>query len=156
MQELSTKTKSTGLEHGMKFCKKDDEIIVDEICVGDICSIAIESEQCATHVHDFHTHPSGDSDSSVADLYNLMYHTYWADRPTTGCIKGVDSNLVICSAPEGIPTFDDMANAHEILKEFNKTESYSAQKIAISKIAELISIPKQAFPLGENIKASNL
>jgi len=91
-------TKETELEHGFTFCKPNDEIIVDKMCVGGECNISIGIEKCQPLSNSFHTHPiSNISEHSIADLYNSAHKSFLLGTPDISCVKANNDNNILCT-----------------------------------------------------------
>jgi len=96
-------SKETGLEHGFRFCKPNDEIIVDKMCIGDKCSIKITSEKCDIHDNKFHTHPKAKkakSKFSVADIYSSAWCSSVSKKPHITCVKATHDDNILCNKSE--------------------------------------------------------
>ena len=90
-------TKETGLEHGFLFCKPNDKIIVDKMCVGNSCHLDISPEECGKFTNSFHTHPDKlTSRYSVGDLYDSASKSYFSGQPNISCVKGEHNRTILC------------------------------------------------------------
>jgi hypothetical protein len=98
MKQKIKKTETIGREHGFNLChtKGIKELKDDTHCIGTDCSISFEKTCKATtaktvwkKVGDFHTHPSGNSEPSLSDLWNA-YH-YGIE-----CIGGTKDKKITC------------------------------------------------------------
>lgn len=107
-------TKETGLEHGFVFCKPNDKIIVDKMCVGNKCSIIIKEENCKQHENTFHTHPHEKTDFSIHDVWASLSHTYSSEQPRIECTKGANDINILCEKDNIEKDWDKMLDIIKI------------------------------------------
>lgn len=113
-------TKETGLEHGFLFCKPNDEIIVDKMCVGTECSIGIGAEKCGNLSDTYHTHPSGIfSDFSLPDVAMTIAKAHKTKRAAIECVKSVDNEFILCEKVESEQDKRKMDKMIDIAHAFN-------------------------------------
>lgn len=100
-------TKKTGIEHGFKFCKPNDEIVIDKICSGLKCSMIIEPEKCNIYDSSFHVHPNIATHEqpiitkkagmlSVGDIFNSAYNSFVSNKPNITCVKDTSHTITYC------------------------------------------------------------
>ncbi|MBU0777676.1 hypothetical protein KKF82_05420 [Patescibacteria group bacterium] len=127
-------TKETGLEHGFTFCKPNNEIIVDKMCIGTECNIDISEITCGKYDNFFHTHPNRkESEPSPTDLHNATYKSYFSNKPNIVCIKAENDEYVLCEKIDG-RNLDTIMYIQNIVKEFQKEKTYFNAKKTTSLI----------------------
>lgn len=144
------KTKETGLEHGFKFCKKDNEIIIDKMCVGTDCKLEFVSEKCDIKENSFHIHPRRDtSEFSIADLYNSIRNVYYSDKSIISCIKGENTKDVLCEEiyRQNDATYYD--NAYKINEKYRNSRNINLQDELRKQIYDKTNYSKIKFNLEE-------
>lgn len=134
-------TKETGLEHGFIFCKPNNKIIVDKMCVGDECSIEISAEKCNNN-NSFHTHPKKDNSMlSHADIYNSADKSYFSGESSIYCIKGENSKNIQCEKITPPPEDKMMM----ILDEYEKVTDKRTEDIFRNKAYKITTPPQIIF-----------
>lgn len=151
-------SKKTLKEHGFKFCKQNDKIIVDKICSGTDCTLKYEYPKCHKYDDSFHTHViiSDDkqpSTNSIADLYHSAYNSYLSNRANISCVKSTTDRLVLCDKihiknremllkiksikenfyKKPVPTYEEESKFIEQIYDITKTKSALIHTLRIIK-----------------------
>ena len=132
-------SKETGFEHGFIFCKPNNKIIVDTMCVGDNCSVAIGYNECGTgkqqeKFDNFHTHPRGEPEFSVQDITSSIIGLSSFNKQNIICVKAIDNNNVLCEKYKYPDDYKILAQAIDIKVEYEtspipKNENETKEKL---------------------------
>ena len=133
-------SKETGLEHGFIFCKPNDEIVVDKMCVGNECAISVSPTVCDKFDSRFHTHPKDKaaiSRLSVGDIHNSAYSSFISKKPHITCAKSTTNNNIVCNKCKVINKKTvQLAQAYK--KELKTDPKYKIQESSLNILNKVI------------------
>ena len=124
-------TNKTGLEHGFIFCKPNNEIIIDKLCVGNDCSIDISEEKCNFTDDFFHTHPHQYfSEQSENDVCVAASNADKNKKSNISCVLGSKADYIKC---DKVPT-NKSRHLSYLTDEMKKEKAEGYQTINIEDI----------------------
>jgi len=97
-EEIIDKTKEAQVEHAFKICRQyreEEDYTITESCSGTKCSVKPPECEKGIPVATVHTHPSGDYEPSVADIYYTLTR-----KEKVGCI-GTPFDTIVTQYTEG-------------------------------------------------------
>lgn len=143
-------TKETSLEHGFTFCKSNDKIVIDKMCVGTKCDISIGTEKCDVHTNDFHTHPHDNRTwLSIGDVHNSSYHSYLSKKPHIKCVKPANNDNIHCNK-SNIKNEKMMSEIKTLAESFYKEPTYVLQQTVLLELDEKIKPESILFNIETN------
>jgi len=136
-------TKETGFEHGFTFCKPNDKIIVDKMCVGDSCSISIKQDKCIDekarkNYNMFHTHPQGELSFSVYDMATTIINLSSFQKQNVSCVKTIDNDNVLCEKYKHPDDYKKFSQFIDLRVKYAINPIFEERKKRKEKIKELI------------------
>jgi hypothetical protein len=145
-------TKETGLEHGFRFCKRNNKIIVDRMCVGDKCSMLVEHEKCKIRDNSFHTHPKRNlSEFSVPDVRGVIGDSFSNFEPIISCVKGEKSTIINCIQYDlDVKDFDKIQAIDHLVEKYKKNRLFTNANKTIDSICKTLMPKHKTFSIVNN------